>query len=135
MTLPQERWLSKAREDLAVAKICLKEHFFNQVCFHAQQTAEKAIKAWITACDQTYPKSHDLLRLAAHLPQIQSVLSEELRNLQFLNQFYVPARYPDAPAGNLPEGMPNLEQTQKALQTAEEILRIAERNILEITEP
>ena len=39
-----------------------------------------------------------------------------------LNQFYIPTRYPDALPGSLPEGLPNKEDTEKALQYASEIV-------------
>jgi HEPN domain-containing protein len=42
-----ERWLSFARQDLRVAELALSEDIFNQVCFHAQQCVEKAIKGWL----------------------------------------------------------------------------------------
>ncbi len=39
-----ERWLIFAREDLRMAELALVEGIFNQVCFHAQQCVEKAIR-------------------------------------------------------------------------------------------
>jgi HEPN domain-containing protein len=42
-----ERWLAFAREDLRMAELALPEGLFNQVCFHAQQCVEKAIKGWL----------------------------------------------------------------------------------------
>ncbi|MBT9148021.1 MAG: hypothetical protein DDT32_01790 [Syntrophomonadaceae bacterium] len=38
-----------------------------------------------------------------------------------LNQFYAPTRYPDAPAGLLPAGMPEKTIAEKALVYAKEI--------------
>jgi HEPN domain-containing protein len=42
-----ERWLAFAREDLRMAELALAEDIYNQVCFHAQQCVEKAIKGWL----------------------------------------------------------------------------------------
>ena len=40
------RWLSNARADLAIARITLPPGgLYEQLCFHAQQAAEKSIKA------------------------------------------------------------------------------------------
>jgi HEPN domain-containing protein len=44
MTGESERWLQFAREDLQVAELALAASIDNQVCFHSQQCAEKAIK-------------------------------------------------------------------------------------------
>jgi len=41
---PQE-WLSRAKGDLAMARVPLPEGvFYEDLCFHAQQAAEKAFK-------------------------------------------------------------------------------------------
>lgn len=40
-----ERWLSQAENDLAFAKVGLRERFYAQVCFQCQQVCEKAIKS------------------------------------------------------------------------------------------
>jgi HEPN domain-containing protein len=39
------RWLSQADNDLAFARYASEGRFFHQACFHAQQAAEKALKA------------------------------------------------------------------------------------------
>jgi len=39
------RWLSQARNDLDFGRLALREGFFAQACFVAQQTAEKALKS------------------------------------------------------------------------------------------
>jgi HEPN domain-containing protein len=39
-------WPARAKGDLALARIALPEGgFYEDLCFHAQQTAEKALKA------------------------------------------------------------------------------------------
>ena len=56
-------WIAKAEGDFRTA--CREEQAadlpnFDAVCFHAQQTAEKYLKArWVEA-DQDFPKIHDL---------------------------------------------------------------------------
>jgi HEPN domain-containing protein len=40
-------WLAFAAEDLQVAELTLTSDLYNQVCFHAQQCTEKALKAWL----------------------------------------------------------------------------------------
>ena len=40
-----DRWLKQAENDLEFARLGLREGFFAQVCFLAQQSAEKAVKA------------------------------------------------------------------------------------------
>ena len=44
MSEDSDRWLIFAEEDLRIAELALPHGIYNQVCFHAQQCAEKAIK-------------------------------------------------------------------------------------------
>ena len=39
------RWLAQAQDDLAFARLGLREGFFAQACFLSQQAGEKALKA------------------------------------------------------------------------------------------
>lgn len=40
-----DRWLRQAENDLAFARLALRERFFPPACFLAQQVPEKALKA------------------------------------------------------------------------------------------
>jgi HEPN domain-containing protein len=44
------------------------------------------------------------------------------RGCEYLSRFYLPARYPDALPGSLAEGLPDLEESEKALNFAKEIM-------------
>jgi HEPN domain-containing protein len=39
------RWLEQAENDLDFCRLALRERYFAQACFGAQQTAEKALKS------------------------------------------------------------------------------------------
>jgi len=65
------RWLSKARTDLALATVVLEQGPDMDPwvgCFHAQQAAEKALKAVPVARGMEPPYTHDLGALAAVMP-------------------------------------------------------------------
>jgi len=57
--------LQMARKDhQAITNMLDRESFSEEVFgFHAQQSIEKALKAWISAKGLTYPKSHDVSAL------------------------------------------------------------------------
>ena len=57
-----QQWLDKARKDLATAEILLREEFedYENAGFHAQQGAEKFIKAFLVCHQIQFPKSHDI---------------------------------------------------------------------------
>ncbi len=59
MTEPH-KWLEFAREDLILAGAALEKGIYNQVCFHAQQGVEKALKGFLRSRQRSVPKTHSL---------------------------------------------------------------------------
>lgn len=57
-----EQWLDFAESDLALARLAsqMESVRAEHVCFHAQQAAEKAIKAVLRARGLEFPLTHDL---------------------------------------------------------------------------
>ena len=95
---PQE-WLRHARSDLALCGMPkTRRILYQHLCFHAQQAAEKALKAVLVANGVRFPKTHDLAFLMESLPTTVSV-PPPLINLPALNQYAVQQRYPgESPA-------------------------------------
>ena len=89
-------WVEKADNDLANAVHTLKlgeRGPTDTVCFHAQQCAEKYMKAVLVFQLIDFPKSHDLEKLTALLPATTrpSLSTEELHKL---TDFATGPRYP-----------------------------------------
>jgi HEPN domain-containing protein len=64
-----QRWFDFADEDLDMAALALDHAPYNQVCFHAQQAAEKIMKGLLASGNEGIPKTHrltDLLQLVKH---------------------------------------------------------------------
>ena len=119
-----ERWLIFAREDLRMAELALAEGIFNQVCFHAQQCVEKAVKGWLEQQGRIPPRTHRMADLLTLLPpDLMGELNDALR---LLDRFYIPTRYPDALPGMLPEGMPGRRDAEAALDLARDALQHVE---------
>ena len=65
-------WIEKAENDLKNAAHTLKltrECPTDTVCFHAQQCAEKYLKAYLTGVGVDFPKTHDIERLVKMIPR------------------------------------------------------------------
>lgn len=108
-------WLSFAKEDVRIAELAMQDGLYNQVCFHAQQCVEKSIKAWLAGSGKSIPRAHslaDLLTLAG------SKFPFPPESLYFLDQFYIPTRYPDALPGSLADGLPDEQDAREALDIA-----------------
>ena len=90
---PQD-WLRHARSDLALCRVPKTKAILRQhLCFHAQQAAEKALKAVLVANGVDFPKTHDLAFLMQALPS-SVALPPPLVDLPTLNRFAVEQRYP-----------------------------------------
>jgi HEPN domain-containing protein len=91
-----EEWVIHARSDLTLAQIgrdnCNVLH--EQICFHTQQAAEKALKAVLLFYKVDFPLTHDLDELVDILEQNGISLSEEILNIGILTPYAVEARYP-----------------------------------------
>lgn len=89
-----EDWLRHARADLAIATAPLPKYgLYSTLCFHAQQAAEKSIKAVLVSRTIAFPKVHSLARLIDLLPvdvERTPVLLESAR----LTVYATDSRYP-----------------------------------------
>jgi HEPN domain-containing protein len=98
-------WLAKAREDLlAVEKLADDGDLTSIAAFHAQQCAEKSLKAVLEAHGQKVPRTHDLVRLN-ELVQGCFAVQCDGDVLGELSTVYLEARYP-SDLGLLPHGRP-----------------------------
>ena len=71
MNVPEAtQWLVYARSDLNAAETLRRDpkHYPRQVCFLAQQAAEKSLKAIFVLLNLDFPYTHDLDRLRDLLP-------------------------------------------------------------------
>jgi HEPN domain-containing protein len=92
------RWLRTADDDLDSAIILKGNKKFAHSCFHAQQAAEKAMKAvWYDS--DADPWGHSIKRLIDDLESVAPVLFEAFgifsRPGAILDRFYIPTRYPN----------------------------------------
>ncbi len=88
------RWLRYAEDDLRAAEVLLEQGGVPRAsCFHAQQAAEKAIKAVFVFLQVDFPFTHNLDRLRDLLPDGWT-LKEDFPDLARLSAWAVEPRYP-----------------------------------------
>ena len=90
---PRE-WLNRARSNLSLAKACPPEAIYEDLCFEAQQSAEKAVKALLLSKSIQFPYIHDLARLLSLLEQTGMVIPAQVRKSAELTRYAVITRYP-----------------------------------------
>ena len=95
MTEPAfEIWLQRAKSNLAIARLGKRENvLLEDLCFEAQQSAEKALKALLIYLGGEYPRTHAFTLLLANLETYQEVPAA-IREVVELSDYAVQTRYP-----------------------------------------
>ena len=116
-------WLRHARSDLSLSQSRkTKTLLYQHLCFHAQQAAEKALKAVLVRHGLRPPRSHDLSYLMDMLPETVSI-PPPLVALPVLTKYAVQQRYPG-------ENSPlTASDRRRAVVLADESVRWASRQI------
>ena len=110
-------WLRRAKGNLARAKQPKPaDAFWEDLCFDAQQAAEKAIKAVLLWYDVTFLYVHDIEALLTALEKAGHHVPDELWEADDLSRYAVETRYPGIaqPVGQ--------EEFQQALTLAERVV-------------
>ncbi len=92
-------WIKKAEGDFAIAcreMRARKAPNYDGVCFHAQQCAEKYLKARLHAADIQFPRTHDLGVLIDLAKKIEPEWEVVRAAARMLTDYAVRFRYPGA---------------------------------------
>ena len=90
---PRE-WVNRATSNLALAKSKIPGTYLEDLCFEAQQAAEKAIKAVMIRRNIEFPYVHDLARLLSMLEEAGEEIPEVVRKAEELTRYALITRYP-----------------------------------------
>jgi HEPN domain-containing protein len=119
---PRE-WLNRARSNLALARKIGPDVYLEDLCFGAQQAAEKAIKAVFIHLGVTFPYLHDLTRLLRLLERNGVPVPKYVRIAHELTRYALVTRYPGRAGPVTPS------QHRRAVRIAEAVLRWAQRRV------
>jgi len=115
-------WLRRARSNLARAR-CLAgqpEVLYEDLCFDAQQAAEKALKAVLVHRRAALRKTHALAELLTLVGKVGVNVPPEIEEAALLTPYAVEARYP-----GLWEEVTAADH-EEAVRVAERVVRWAE---------
>jgi HEPN domain-containing protein len=92
-------WLNRARSNLARAKVDIRipDVYLEDLCFDAQQAAEKAIKAVLLSLGVRFPYHHDLAELLDLSQKAGESIPKTVKEASRLTRFAVVTRYPELP--------------------------------------
>jgi HEPN domain-containing protein len=120
-----KEWLRYAKSDLNTAN-----HMFYDVdpketeisCYHTQQCAEKALKAYLISKGIDPPHIHDLVELNQLCTSHESSFSNVLQYCVFLNPYGVHVRYPNELAVDDTLAKLAIENAQKIFEFCEKLI-------------
>lgn len=100
MNVPESNytaWLAKAENDFLNVENNLRASRvpWDTVCFHAQQAAEKLLKAFLVFRGETPTRTHDLVALLAKCVELERDLETLEEDCRRLTVYAVGSRYPD----------------------------------------
>ncbi|NCD42679.1 MAG: HEPN domain-containing protein [Bacteroidia bacterium] len=88
-------WLQRANSDLIIASRYAEDIFLEDLCFHAQQAVEKALKAVLIAQSVKFPYTHNIGVLLGLIENRLPLPSFALDAAE-LTSYSVATRYPGA---------------------------------------
>jgi len=114
-------WVAHVEEDYAVARSALrrKPAFTYTACFHAQQSAEKYLKALLVAKGHPFSRVHDLLILNDECVRSGIFVDVSEDQLSSLSHYAVLVRYPGDD--------PTPEETRRAVEIAKFVRRFVRK--------
>lgn len=89
-------WLRRAKSNLERAKAgkVSKYILYEDLCFDAQQCAEKAIKSLLIHLNKEFPWSHSIEELLGIVSNAGIKIPEEIKEAVILTRYAVHTRYP-----------------------------------------
>jgi len=119
---PRE-WLNRARSNLLLAESKKEGVYLEDLCFAAQQAAEKAVKALLIHRGVEFPYVHDLAELLTRVEEAGEEVPKSVKQASRLTRFAIVTRYPGAlePVTE--------KEYEEALSIAEEVVQWAERQM------
>lgn len=120
-----QAWLRRARSDLELARIALQARSVlpEDACFHAQQCAEKALKALLLQAGDDPPRTHAIDVLLDRLKVRGIPVPESVDSAFALSEYAVQTRYPGEWEPVTPE------EARQAIDQATLVLAWAEERI------
>jgi len=117
-----DRWLAQAQHDVRAAAVNRESGFPEIACFLSQQSAEKALKAYLYAAGERPVLGHATHLLVQRCAEYDRAFVDLLDGCRLLDQFYIAARYPNGIPDGIPHDVYTDDQAAHAVRTAERII-------------
>ena len=126
--MEEQRWLRQASRDLEGAQDSLTTRHYEWACFQSQQSAEKALKAFLYSKGLRAILTHSVRDLVLECSKYEKGFSNLVSQGKTLDSYYISTRYPDGLVGNeIPSDYYSQEDAVQCISYAESILRIVSK--------
>ncbi|HZA24266.1 MAG TPA: HEPN domain-containing protein [Dehalococcoidia bacterium] len=124
------RWLAQAENELNITRSLTESGFWSGACFHAEQTAQLALKAFLYLRGHRFINIHSIRALVQECGKEDSQFLTHEGSGLVLDRYYLATRYPDVlPPPALPFESFTEPDARQALNFAEEIFSLAKQRI------
>lgn len=122
-----ERWLRQAEYDLKAAEWNLDGGFHAPACFWAQQSAAKALRAFLFIMKEDARETRSVVELLDRAITYEEGFKEFVGSSGRLDLYYKTTRFPDSIPGGIPAEVITERDAREAIKLASDILVITER--------
>lgn len=119
-----QRWFSQAQYDLQAARVNEQNGIYAWTCFLCQQSAEKALKAFLYAQGEGPVIGHSSFRLAQECARFDPAFATIERACKKLDGYYIPTRYPNGLPGGIPHEVYDEIDAAEALDAATSVVSL-----------
>lgn len=109
-----KEWIHEGNNDLGLAEFVIENNgkYYDLVCFHCQQSAEKYLKAYIIYLNLYYRKVHNLTYLLDVIKRKREIPEKLIVQAEMLEEYTIDSRYPDHWHD------PTLKETKECIEAA-----------------
>ncbi|WP_263820320.1 HEPN domain-containing protein [Salinibacter sp.] len=116
-------WLDRSRSNLTRARHTHPDVYLEDLCFDAQQAAEKALKGLLIHLGAAFPYTHDVADLITLIEDHDLPVPESVKDAAILTDYAVATRYPGV-------GEPVTEdEHERAVAIAERVVEWVESHV------
>ena len=89
-------WLKRSKSNLEIAKAgkVSEDVMYEDLCFQAQQSVEKSLKAFAIKHGRSFPRKHSIGLLLKILEDIGVEIPDQIKEAKILTDYAVETRYP-----------------------------------------
>ncbi len=128
------RWWRQALADFSFLPVARQAAKYDTCCFLAQQTAVKALKAYLFRQGEELIFTHSIFKLCAMAARYAADFAELQERVKLLDFYYVEARYPNALEDVIPAEFYSERDAEQAIGMAEAVIGLVGR-LMEAARP